>query len=343
MYDCVSGTAIFTMPILTALTLGAVLFFNGWAVTNFFHDEGKMKVKTCSDTPTIGGSKNHTRRSADGDLPPPLFEPHDHPNWQLFEHEQCGAVATDRTAYGDEVALGDFRWVARIGYISDEENIPKFGCGAVLVSKYYLVTAAHCVINLPNKLKIGVVRLGEHDSSTDPDCQGGFCSDPVMDYRVAEVMAHPAYGRYKNDIALIRTDREVEFTKWIKPICVIAGPLMNKSFIGDHPDVAGWGVYGLDKPERSVRMQKARLQVVESGQCEPTYRRLVRLDDTQMCAGGTVCVGDSGGPLMLLDGSRYFLVGVQSLSSSRCGSSGKPGVYTRASAFMQWIMEHMHP
>ncbi|XP_063216370.1 spaetzle-processing enzyme-like [Bacillus rossius redtenbacheri] len=127
---------------------------------------------------------------------------------------------------------------------------------------------------------------------------------------------------------------------------------MNMSFIGEHPHVAGWGIYDLDKLKQSAVLLTVQLPVVENSQCAEAFRRQANVDDTQMCAGGSVgqdtCGGDSGGPLMLPDDSlggppRYFLIGIVSFGASRCGATSKPGVYTRASAFMRWIMDNMHP
>lgn len=55
---------------------------------------------------------------------------------------------------------------------------------------------------------------------------------------------------------------------------------------------------------------------------------------------------DSGGPLMALDSSirnkaYWYLAGVVSLGPSPCGQQGWPGVYTRASSYVDWILEHM--
>lgn len=56
------------------------------------------------------------------------------------------------------------------------------------------------------------------------------------------------------------------------------------------------------------------------------------------------CRGDSGGPLMKLDtsGEHYwYSAGIVSYGVRICGTKGAPGVYTRTSEYIDWILENM--
>ena len=50
--------------------------------------------------------------------------------------------------------------------------------------------------------------------------------------------------------------------------------------------------------------------------------------------------GDSGGPLVWPWEGTYYLIGVVSYGL-RCAEAGYPGVYTRVTAFLDWIMATM--
>lgn len=74
--------------------------------------------------------------------------------------------------------------------------------------------------------------------------------------------------------------------------------------------------------------------------CQDVYKSKTFGQD-RLCAGGDegvdTCRGDSGGPLMLQIGQRWFAYGIVSHGPSKCGSKGLPGVYTNVSFFSVWI------
>jgi hypothetical protein len=61
----------------------------------------------------------------------------------------------------------------------------------------------------------GVVRLGEHNTNTDPDCEFDVSADPLPDYTPAELRVRTAYGKpqFKHGISLIRLDRHVVYSR----------------------------------------------------------------------------------------------------------------------------------
>ncbi|XP_063215928.1 uncharacterized protein LOC134527303 [Bacillus rossius redtenbacheri] len=77
-------------------------------------DHLRTSTPTGSEVADVGSVTS----SGDGASSSQLFEPRDHPNWQLFEHEQCGASLSDRIIGGEKADLGAFPWIARIGYTS---------------------------------------------------------------------------------------------------------------------------------------------------------------------------------------------------------------------------------
>lgn len=50
---------------------------------------------------------------------------------------------------------------------------------------------------------------------------------------------------------------------------------------------------------------------------------------------------DSGSPLMWSDGNQYYLIGVVSYGY-KCGIADHPGVYTRVTYFVDWIVEKIN-
>lgn len=44
---------------------------------------------------------------------------------------------------------------------------------------------------------------------TDPDCEKGYCAEPVQDIKIASINVHKDYNHpmFRNDIAIIRLDK----------------------------------------------------------------------------------------------------------------------------------------
>jgi len=81
--------------------------------------------------------------------------------------------------------------------------------------KFYAVwnMTLYCLINMEVYLsfKVGGVRLGEHNILTNPDCEQGYCAEPVQDFLPESVIVHENYNKpeFKNDIAIIRLNKSV--------------------------------------------------------------------------------------------------------------------------------------
>lgn len=59
------------------------------------------------------------------------------------------------------------------------------------------------------------VRIGEYDTSSDPDCSSsGFCAPTVINHVISHVVIHPDYvnGQYHHDIALIVLKTPLNYT-----------------------------------------------------------------------------------------------------------------------------------
>uniref|UniRef100_A0A671P9M0 Peptidase S1 domain-containing protein n=1 Tax=Sinocyclocheilus anshuiensis TaxID=1608454 RepID=A0A671P9M0_9TELE len=101
----------------------------------------------------------------------------------------------------------------------------------------------------------------------------------------------------------------------------------------------------VDGPSADVVME-AKVPLMSQTTCLSALGKEL-LTNTMFCAGylsGGIdsCQGDSGGPLIFQDrlSGRFQLFGVTSWGDG-CGERGKPGVYTRVTAFSDWVTGQM--
>ncbi|XP_016985267.1 CLIP domain-containing serine protease B15 [Drosophila rhopaloa] len=244
-----------------------------------------------------------------------------------FLEPDCGLTGiANKITYGQDAVHGSNPWMAYI-YRTINQSVTEFVCGGTLIHKQLVLTAAHCIL----KDEILAVRLGAYYSQSN--------TSTSMDYAVNKAFRNKLFNRTEqhHDIGILRVEPDVQFTAYIRPICIFTDPTKM-------PNVrtfraAGWGK---TENEKIARV----LQILEVNELEPSecYDALwTRIIDGQICAGhriGDTCLGDSGGPLVHpvhIGGQvRYIQLGIVSFGSAECRS---PGVYTRVSKYIDWILK----
>ncbi|KAI4459187.1 hypothetical protein MML48_6g00015870 [Holotrichia oblita] len=200
----------------------------------------------------------------------------------------------------------------------------------------------HCVNSYDFYFRQSVT-LGIHNDTLSRICTAEFCIDPSRNVLVLPAIVHPNYDSYTkhNDIAVIPLKEKVQFTDYIKAICLSRTTTNASQFT-----VSGWGrtESGFNsKVKLKVDIPKANRTL-----CEQQYRTLgILISDKQVCAGGErgndACTGDSGGPLMAMNdlGTAWYAEGIVSIGPSNCGTEGWPGVYTYIPKYYDWIIEQI--
>lgn len=250
----------------------------------------------------------------------------------------CESI-TELIVGGKTSKPGEFPHMAAIGWRGAAKTVT-FNCGGSLISDRFVLTAAHCNMEI-NSVWPSFVRLGDQDLFRDNDQ-----AEPE-DYDIADFKRHPQYspirrkGRY-NDIALIKLDRTVTFSRFIRPAC-----LYDREETPSNQAIAtGFGASSFSG-EPINKLMKVSLKIYDNELCNKTFSGDLLVNRgvlaTQLCAGDVeerydTCQGDSGGPLQITDQADhcvFYVFGITSIGKS-CGHR-IPAIYTRVASFLSWI------
>ncbi|XP_038594133.1 tryptase-like [Micropterus salmoides] len=165
-----------------------------------------------------------------------------------------------------------------------------------------------------------------------------------MSRTVSQIIKHPNYNKIPNDndIALLKLSSPVNFTDYIRPVCLAAaGSVFNA---GTTCWVTGWGdiQYGVSLPYPQ-NLQEVSVPIVSNDECYTAYGG--KITSNMICAGVAQggkdsCQGDSGGPLVTKTSSTWVQAGVVSFGEL-CAQPNFPGVYARVSQYHSWINSHI--
>ncbi|XP_067665326.1 uncharacterized protein [Haliotis asinina] len=243
--------------------------------------------------------------------------------------KECGHPKPHRVSYivnGNNAIDGEWPWQASI------QRKGKHFCGGALVSPNFIVTAAHCVeAYTSDHRNIEVVLGASNVSAKEPQQQR---------YKVKSLTIHNHIYHQKNDIALVQIDGTVNYTDYIRPICL---PGKDDVFTKTTKCyAAGWGMTKADGPA-SQWLKDAKMRLWNTAKCNGSYAWNGAISETHLCAGYysgliSICVGDSGGPLMCqTNDNNWKLVGVASYVARGCNVPARPSVFSDVNVFKEWI------
>lgn len=164
-----------------------------------------------------------------------------------------------------------------------------------------------------------------------------------MTLRAIKAFKHPNYDSrtVDNDIALLRLETPVPFSKYIVPVCLPGREMAERVLHvnGTPTVVSGWGKDNLDSSKFSSALNVIKVPLVDNRICARQMSH--NISNNVICAGVLgqrmdACEGDSGGPMVTLYRDTWFLIGLVSWGEG-CGREDKLGIYTKVSNYNDWI------
>jgi hypothetical protein len=221
--------------------------------------------------------------------------------------------------------------------VVESDGAPTSLCSGVLVAQRFVLTAAHCGLGAPPEAVR--VTFGPNAAPLIVD----QCDPPAPTYPAVALKRDP-----NADVMLVELASNVSSVP-VVPIAptpppkdqlgVIVGYGLNeqgtlgeKLFAQTTVSAVGEHVAGYSEPDATAA--SVCVDAGESGPC-PAVPLLITADSG---SDAGACVGDSGGPLFIRDGSGWQVVGVLSEGSAYCTGQD---VYVDLASVAGWISAHI--
>jgi secreted trypsin-like serine protease len=226
---------------------------------------------------------------------------------------------------GKEVIPNSLPWYVSIQY--EEEHI----CSGTLIDDRHILTSASCFQKSFIPIPYSVV-LGAHD-----------LSNSIRRISIDRFIFHSDYNvkTSENNIGLIRLSERIQsFSDYITPACLFRSirlPNISNTLI-----VAGWRTMEIGKCSVRITNELRQTILTAMDDCsgvDPKYDFKKQLCVGRKDSNCDLCQGDSGSGLFEKqkhDTDRWILTGIVSCGCENA-SQCYPGVYTRVSAYYDWI------
>ncbi|KAF3850720.1 hypothetical protein F7725_012492 [Dissostichus mawsoni] len=244
----------------------------------------------------------------------------------------CGTPAieplTSRVVNGVDAKPHSWPWQISLQY--ERNGAWRHTCGGSLIAANWVMTAAHCI---NEKLKYRV-HVGKHNLVELEAGSKAILTDKIIVHR----QWNPVLVAIGNDIALIKLSESVTLSDHVQLACIPAAETLLSSLSSCY--ITGWGRLSTGG-SIADKLQQALMPVADHETCTQSDWWGVAIRRSMVCAGGDGVVGDSGGPLNCQNSEGTWEVhGIASfVSGLGCNFVKKPTVFTRVSAFNDWIDE----
>jgi len=223
---------------------------------------------------------------------------------------------------GTDATSGTYPWV-----VSLQSKDGSHFCGASLLDKQWVLTAAHCV----ERESADGMQVVVADYNTNSEDAGEVKAN------VEAIYIHKDYGD-DHDIALLKLATEVDKTF----VNAASNTFIDGLAVSTPLTVVGWGNTSTTGESFPEILKQVEVPLFDHQTCTTAYAGVGQtVTNNMICAGLAAggkdsCQGDSGGPLVIESAGSWVQVGVVSFGEG-CAQANFPGVYTRVGNYIDWF------
>ncbi|KAJ3059253.1 hypothetical protein HK102_010084 [Quaeritorhiza haematococci] len=215
-------------------------------------------------------------------------------------------------------------------------------CGASLIAKNLMLTAAHCADAFSSFSEV-IPSAHRYDQYATTAAEDG------IDFVVKERFNHPNWKRTVidgADIALLVVEPKAPADNTTTIPFIDFAREAVKPEAKENVTIAGWGLLKdrRDGGKPARLLQEVDVPVLSIPDCQSYYKEggdevTKAINEKLICVGEppakSACQGDSGGPLFTVENGKTVLYGITSFGG-KCGAT--PTLYTRVASYADWLL-----
>ncbi|XP_040580289.1 uncharacterized protein [Lepeophtheirus salmonis] len=193
-----------------------------------------------------------------------------------YPPRECGVPAKKRRQKriirDNELDIKEIPWMTSLGIFEKRKWMHK--CGGSLISHKFILTSAHCLDTSYAKsyrVRLGNADLNIHNWVRQAYMENDKSGENEITSAIKRTYLHPRFVMHRPyfDIGLAETERYIEFTDYVRPICLPFHPSNDEAHVNDLVIIAGWGEN--ENGTVTNELRQTRLQVYSKKFCENLF------------------------------------------------------------------------
>ncbi|KAL7732809.1 hypothetical protein ACLKA6_005945 [Drosophila palustris] len=229
------------------------------------------------------------------------------------------------------VSADEFQFRYQVGLNFSSSSGEWWWCNGAIIARQYVLTAASCTNDAAFVIAIFGATTRAYPKLTSPKMGREY------------FIQHENYDpkTQANDIALFRLSFELPYNRFIDYVKLPPVASSYSTYAGQQAIATGWGTTSDGSTDVPYLLQYQTFTIASDEVCRNTFGSVIDKRDVLCTAPNpsSLCKGDSGAPLVLVNKPK-LLVGIASFMSNNGCETGSSAGYTRVTSYLEWIKEN---